>query len=51
MTSAFGMWLVKIWETFEVKNKKCSVKLTSLGLWFKPYGTVGILRGSHQDTK
>ena len=59
MTIAFGIWLVKIWETFEGKNisfnyklqKQGSVKLTSRGHRSKLYGTPGILRGSHQATK
>ena len=60
MTSAFGIWLVKIVESFEVKNivsfnfklqKQGSVKLTSRGLRSELHGTPGILRGSHQATK
>ena len=31
-------------------QKQGDVKLTSRGLSFKPYGTPGIMRGSHQAT-
>ena len=56
---AFGIRLVKVWETFEVKNiigfdyklQNQQEKLASRGLWAKHRGTHCSSRGSHQATK